>query len=243
MGETGCVCLEESEKRMSTLKGGVQGRTRMTRAAFYLPALNQEGEEVPAESSEDEKSQPGANNNNKSNIPSRKYGTWEGATLPHFVEDGSILNKKKVAGRHYLSSNPWPLAWPLETGSVLTTRLPELELLLRAYWSQPWSGELGEGGQGSASPEAQDWKWAQLLNLLPLAEQEHMGLISGSQPWLHIRFTWEMFQCWCPGLIPDQLNVVSRSGSRHLYLLQLSHDSVTNMQSRLRTRLVFIIVF
>lgn len=74
-GETGCVCLEESEKRRTALKGGVQGRTRVTRAAFYLPALNQEGEEVPAESSEDEKSQPGANNNNKSSIASRKYGT------------------------------------------------------------------------------------------------------------------------------------------------------------------------
>ena len=153
------------------------------------------------------------------------------------------FKQKKVAGRHYLSSNPWPLVRPLETGSVLTTRLPELELLPRAYWSQPWSGELGEGGQDSASPGAQDWKWAQLLDPLPLAEHEHMGLISGSQPWLHIRFTWEIFQCWCPGLIPDQLNVVSRSGSRHHYVLQLSHDSITNMQSRLRTRLFFIIVF
>ena len=68
------MCLEESEKGRTALKGGVQGRTGMTRAAFYLPALNQE-EEVPAESSEDEKSQPGANNNNKSSIASRKYGT------------------------------------------------------------------------------------------------------------------------------------------------------------------------
>ena len=215
---------------------------RMTRAAFYLPALNQEGEEVPTENSNMEKSQPRANNNN-SNIPSRKHGTWEGITLPHFVEDGSILSKKKVAGRHYLSPNPWPLAWPLEMGSFLTTRLPELELLPQAYSSQPWRGQLGEGGQGSASPGAQEWKWAQLLHPLPLAEPEHMSLISGSQPRLHIRFTWEIFQCWCPGPIPDQLNVVSGSGSRHHYLLKLSHDSITNMQSPLRTRLFFIIVF
>ena len=75
MEETGCVCLEKSEKRRATLKGGVQGRTRMTRAAFYLPALNQEGEEVPTENSDMEKSQPRANSNNNSNIPSRKYGT------------------------------------------------------------------------------------------------------------------------------------------------------------------------
>ena len=70
MEETEGGCLEDSEKRRATLKGGVQGRTRMTRAAFYPPALNQEGEEVPAENSNMEKSQPRANSNNNSNMPS-----------------------------------------------------------------------------------------------------------------------------------------------------------------------------
>ena len=60
-----------------------------------------------------------------------------------------------------------------------------------------------------------------------------MGFISSSQPRLHIRFIWETFPCCCPGHVPDRLNVVSRSRSRHRYWFKLSSDS--NMQSWLRT--------
>ena len=69
-----CVSGSKVRREGHHPRVGVQGRTRMTRAAFYLPAPNQEGEEVPAENSDMEKSQPRANNNN-SNIPSRKHGT------------------------------------------------------------------------------------------------------------------------------------------------------------------------
>lgn len=48
---------EENEKRRATLKGGVQGKRRMSRAASYLQARNQEGEEVPPQNLDNEKSQ------------------------------------------------------------------------------------------------------------------------------------------------------------------------------------------
>lgn len=139
---------EENEKRRAALKGGVQGKRRMSRAASYLQARNQEGEEVPPQNSDNEKNQSRSTEPIITITSPQKCITIEKA-LPYLI----FLRreaKKKVAGSCYLPSNPLPLAWPLEMRSVLTRKLPEQKLLPRAYLSQPWSGQLGEGGQGSA---------------------------------------------------------------------------------------------
>lgn len=130
------------KERRATLTAEAPGSMDRSRAASYLQALNQEGDEVPPQNSDMGRSQsrlPGsiimltsAHRRHPRNQPEKVFSylseQWLGVSVFPYILD---------------------LTWPLEMGSVLTRRLPEQELLPGVCLIPPRSGQLREEGQGS----------------------------------------------------------------------------------------------